>query len=77
MCGFDRIRRGKFLEESQLEELRLRREWASSRMGRTLVGMRSQEKLYKVEVTGWWIGSGDYVICPLRVVLCPNTRDLL
>ena len=32
------------LEESQLEELRLRREWLSSRMERPLVWMRSQEK---------------------------------
>ena len=41
-----------------------------------VVGMRSQEKLYKV-VTGWWIGSGDYVIWPLRMVLYLNIGDLL
>ena len=23
-------------------------------------------------MTGWWIGSGDYVIWPLRVVLSPE-----
>ena len=43
MSGFDGIWRGTS-EESQLEELRLRWEWASSRMGRLQVRMRSQEK---------------------------------
>ena len=31
----------------------------------------------KVEVTGWWIGSGGYVIWTLRVLLCLKTGDLL
>ena len=44
MCGFDGIQRGNYLEESQLEELRLRCKWASSRMERLLERVRSQEK---------------------------------
>ena len=29
-----------------------------------------------MEVTGWWIGSGGYVIWPLRVMLCLKTRSV-
>ena len=31
----------------------------------------------RVEVRGWSIGSGDYAIWPLRVVLCLKIGDLL
>ena len=34
-------------------------------------------KMIKGGVTGWWIGSGGYVIQPLRVVLCRKNGDLL
>ena len=30
-----------------------------------------------VEVTGWWIGSGDCIIWSLRLVLCLKIGDLL
>ena len=34
-------------------------------------------EIIKVEVIGWWIGSGGYVIYPLRVVLCLKIEDRL
>ena len=27
-------------------------------------------EMIKGDVTGWWIGSGSYVIWPFRVILC-------
>ena len=34
-------------------------------------------EIVKVEVTGWWTGSGGCVLWPLRVVVCLKTGDLL
>ena len=28
-------------------------------------------------MTGWWIGSGGYVICPLRMMLCMFVDSLV
>ena len=34
-------------------------------------------EMIKGEGIGWWIGSGDYVVWPLRVVLWLKIGDLL
>ena len=31
--------------------------------------------MIKDEGDGWWIGSGDYAICSLRVVLCKGKGE--
>ena len=36
-----------------------------------------KEEIIGETIKGWWIGSGSYVIWPLRMVLCLMTGDLL
>ena len=66
--------------------------WRGNYFGRTTIGrtkvevrmrkLKNGKVAGKDEITGemikgWWIGSGGYVICPLIVVLCLKTGDLL
>ena len=73
MCGFDGNRRGNY--------------FGGEPIGRAEVEVRVQKlknvkdettrEMIKVEMTGWWIRSGGYVIWPLRVGLCLKTGDLV
>ena len=77
MCDFDGIRRGNNFEEKPIGRAEVEMRVQKLNNGKAAGNDEITGEMKKVEVTGWWIGSGGYVIWPLRVVLCLKIGYLL
>ena len=77
MCGFIRIQRGNYFAGEPIERAEVEVRLWKHKNGKAAGKNKITGKMIKGEVTGWWIGSGGYVIWPLRVVLCLKTGDLI
>ena len=77
MCGFDGIWRGNYFGREPIGRAEVEVRVGKLKNGKAAGKDEITEEMKKVDVTGWQIGSGGYVIWPFRVVLCLETGYLL
>ena len=66
MCGLNGIQKGNYLGEEPIGKAEVEVRAGKLKNGKATCKEEMTGKIIKGEVTGWWIGSGGYVIQPER-----------
>ena len=66
LCGFDGIRSGNYFGGEPIGSAEVEVRVGKLKNGKATGKDEITGEMIKLEVTGWWIGSGGYVIWPLE-----------